>query len=250
MSISALVLIPARYDSSRFPGKPLAPLLNRPMISYVYEKAEALKELPGFVATVAVVTDDQRIEDHLKSEQKNVVRVDDLVESGTERIHLAWQRYFGDKDFDFIVNVQGDEPLIEKEDLADLLNFHHKSGFDVTTIFEEKEMSDEFKNPNRVKAVVDSKSGQCFYFSRAPIPHDRDGGELAKWNLHVGLYSYRPVALKKFCDNPMSSLEKIEKLEQLRALSLGMTIGAIPARHPFMGVDLPEDIATVEGVLK
>ncbi len=250
MSLSALVLIPARYGSSRFPGKPLAPLLNNTMISFVYERVEALKSVSGFKVKVAVVTDDSRIEEHLLSGKKNVVRVDDPVESGTERIQLAWERFFHQENFDFIVNVQGDEPLIEREDLVDLLTFHDRSPFDVTTIYEQKEMSEDFKNPNKVKAVVDEKSGKCFYFSRAAIPYDREGSELKNWNLHVGLYSYRPEALRTFCQNPVSTLENIEKLEQLRALSLGMSIGAVKARHPFMGVDLPEDIATVEGVLK
>ena len=244
------MLIPARYESSRFPGKPLAPLKNKPMISHVYERTQKLSEVQGFEVTVAVVTDDDRIEEHLKNEEKCVVRVDDPVESGTERIHLAWKRHFGEEDFDFIINVQGDEPLIEKEDLKELVEFHHQSSFDIATVVQEKEIDQEFNNPNRVKAVFDEKTGQCFYFSRAAIPMDRDGGNLKHWHLHIGLYCYRAQALEKFCKNPMGSLEKIEKLEQLRALGLGMTIGATRARHPFLGVDTPEDIASVEGVLE
>jgi 3-deoxy-manno-octulosonate cytidylyltransferase (CMP-KDO synthetase) len=244
-----LVLIPSRYDSSRFPGKPLATFANNSMISHVYERAASLKQLMGGEIEVAVVTDDDRIENHLKAKGQNVVRVDDPVESGTERIFLAWQRYFKERSFDFIINVQGDEPLLEGRDLQELLEFHHKSVFDIATIVSEKTDFSEFGDPNRVKAVYEKEDGRCHYFSRASVPHDRDGGLLKSWYLHIGVYSYRVDALKKFCKNPVSELERIEKLEQLRALGLGLTLGAVQAKHEFIGVDLPEDIKKVEGVL-
>lgn len=199
---------------------------------------------------VAVVTDDERIEKHLNELGQKVVRVDDEVASGTERIYLAYERHFADqKSFDYVINVQGDEPLLEGEDLASLVKYHQESSCDIATIVAEKTDFSEFKNPDRVKAVYEKESGLCHYFSRACVPHDRDGSELKKWYLHIGVYCYRPSALKAFCQAPVSELENIEKLEQLRALGLGLKIGADKARHEFIGVDRPEDLKRVEGVL-
>lgn len=220
------------------------------MISRVYEQAVRLNEEEDFECDACVVTDDKRIEDHILSAGGKVVRVDDDVQSGTERIFLAYQRFFSEKSYDFIVNVQGDEPLLRTKDLKDLVAFHSQTPFNVATIVEEKKDFSEFKDPNRVKAVYEKSSGQCHYFSRAPIPHDRDGGDMNAWFLHVGVYSYRPSALEKFCQSPVSELEKIEKLEQLRALGQGLTIGATKANHEFIGVDHPEDKEKVEGVLR
>jgi 3-deoxy-manno-octulosonate cytidylyltransferase (CMP-KDO synthetase) len=245
-----LILIPARYASSRFPGKPLAALKGKSMVSRVYEQASALSSWDNIEATACVVTDDLRIEDHLKELGHKVVRVDDDVPSGSERIKLAYDRHFKDQDFDFIVNVQGDEPLLQAKDLEELVSFHQKSSFDICTLVEPKTDFTEFEIPDRVKAAYETSTGQCHYFSRSPIPHDRDKNELKEWYLHVGVYSYRPQALVRFCENPQSELEGIEKLEQLRALGLGMKIGAIKTTHPFMGVDKPEDIEKVEGEIQ
>lgn len=219
------------------------------MISHVYERAASIKQLIEADIEVAVVTDDDRIEKHLQEKGQNVVRVDDPVESGTERIYLAWKRHFKERSFDFIINVQGDEPLLEGTDLQELLEFHNKSVFDIATIVAEKSDFSDFGDPNRVKAVYEKGDGRCHYFSRASVPHDRDGGLLKSWYLHIGVYCYRADALEGFCKNPVSELERIEKLEQLRALGLGLSIGAIVAKHEFIGVDLPEDIKKVEGVL-
>jgi 3-deoxy-manno-octulosonate cytidylyltransferase (CMP-KDO synthetase) len=220
------------------------------MISRVYEQAAGLSDFENIEATACVVTDDSRIEDHLKDLGHKVVRVDDDVPSGSERIFLAFDRFFKDQNFDFIVNVQGDEPLLQATDLEELVRFHQKTSFDICTLVESKTDFTEFKVPDRVKAVYEEASGKCHYFSRSPVPHDRDGDQLKEWFLHVGIYSYRPQALVDFCKNPQSELEEIEKLEQLRALGLGMSIGAIKTTHPFMGVDKPEDIEKVEGEIQ
>jgi 3-deoxy-manno-octulosonate cytidylyltransferase (CMP-KDO synthetase) len=220
------------------------------MISHVYRRASELVDLWGTEqVTVAVVTDDERIEEHLKSKNQNVVRVDDDVVSGTERIYLAWHRHFSKENFDFVVNVQGDEPLLKGSDLQELIDFHNGSSFDITTLVEEKKDFSDFKDPNKVKAVFEEESGRCPYFSRSPVPYDRDGDSLQSWYLHIGVYCYKTAALEAFCKAPVSRLENIEKLEQLRALGLGQSIGAIKARHEFIGVDLPEDIKKIEGVL-
>lgn len=220
------------------------------MISHVYKRASELEGILGREqVTVAVVTDDERIENHLKEKGQKVVRVDDAVESGTERIYLAWLRHFSQDNFDFVINVQGDEPLLEGKDLQELVEFHQGSPFEIATLVSEKKDFSEFKDPNKVKAVYEQTSGRCHYFSRAGVPHDRDGGELKSWFLHIGVYCYRTQALEAFCKAPVSELERIEKLEQLRALGIGLSIGAVKARHEFIGVDLPTDIKKVEGVL-
>lgn len=240
--LRALVLIPARYASTRFPGKPLVPLLGKPMIQRVWENVAHFFD-------AAVVTDDDRIEEAVKAFGGQVVRVDDDVESGTLRIGLAYERHFADKEYDFILNVQGDEPLLGGTDLERLVQFHASSPYAVTTLVKKETDSEEFKNPNRVKAVFSETNGECHYFSRSPVPHDRDGGDPAWW-LHVGVYSYRPESLKQACALPASALEKREKLEQLRVLENGMRIGAVETKSILLGVDVPSDVSKVEERLR
>ena len=246
------MLIPARYGSSRFPGKPLARIAEKSMIEWVYRHTEETQSAAdnSLSVDVAVVTDDETIESHVIEFGGKAVRVDDPVESGTERIFLAWERFFAKENYDFIINVQGDEPLLRGEDLAGLIKYHVKSSFDVATLVQPKTDFSEFKDPNRVKAIRAPESGQCLYFSRAAVPHDRDGDGLKKWHLHIGVYSYRPEALKRFCSLPMSHFEKVEKLEQLRALEDGMTYGSMEIMRDLFGVDTKEDIVKVEGALK
>lgn len=240
--LRALVLIPARFASTRFPGKPLVPLLGKPMIQRVWENVAHFFD-------AAIVTDDDRIEDAVKAFGGQVVRVDDDVESGTLRIGLAYERFFADKDYDFILNVQGDEPLLGGQDLERLVQFHATSPFAVTTLIKKENDSEEFNNPNRVKAVFSERSGECHYFSRSPVPHDRDGSN-SSWWLHVGVYCYRPESLKLACSLPPSPLEGREKLEQLRVLENDMRIGAVETKSILLGVDVPSDVAKVEERLR
>lgn len=243
-----LILIPARYESSRFPGKPLAMINGQSMIERVSRACQF--ESTEFHFESVVVTDDERIEKLLKEKGLEVVRVDDEVASGSERCYLAYERFFQKKSFDFLINVQGDEPLIEHQLLVDLVGYHQSSSFEIATVIKKMAKDDGFNDVNKVKAVVCEKSGQCLYFSRTGIPHDRDGENEKIWNLHVGIYSYRPKALELFCKNGPSPLERIEKLEQLRALEMGMKIGAIDTQTILQGVDTPRDITLVEGVLR
>ena len=245
-----LVLIPARYASPRFPGKPLAEIAGKSMIQRVYE---GVTELPSSEQNSApkidayVVTDDQRIEDHVKT-FGGVVRVDDDVQSGTERIELAYQRFFKDGNYDLVINVQGDEPLIKPDLLLELVNFHLSSPFDITTLVKPMTDMDAFVDPNKVKVVQSKTSGECHYFSRSPIPFDRDGEGLKEWLLHIGVYSFKPESLVNFCRNDISFYENLEKLEQLRGLEAGMRFGAIRTNVTLMGVDTPEDLEKLEGV--
>ncbi|OUR96537.1 3-deoxy-D-manno-octulosonate cytidylyltransferase [Halobacteriovorax marinus] len=248
-NLRVLVLIPARYASSRFPGKPLAVISKKSMIQRVYDNCSKIKnDLSS--STVCVVTDDQRIEDHVLSFGGKVVRVDDDVPSGSERIALALTRFFSNEKWDLVINVQGDEPLIESDLLFRLARFHSQSSFDMATVVKPfVGFPDEHLDPNKVKAIYSPIKGQCLYFSRSRLPFYRDETEQQKWHLHIGIYSFRPSVLNDFCNLADSYYENIEKLEQLRALENGYTIGAIETDMTLMGVDVPEDIEKLEGVL-
>lgn len=240
----AIVLIPARYQSSRFPGKPLVPLAGVPMVERVYRNATA-SGLPCYV-----VTDDDRIELAVKRFGGQCLRVDDDVPSGSERIALAAQRNFsGANAPEFIVNVQGDEPLLKGETLRRLVDFHAASNFDIATLVRPRRRNEtEWTNANVVKAVL-GHGGRCVYFSRAGVPVQRDGAD-APWWQHVGVYCYRGSALARFLALPAGKLEDYEKLEQLRALEHGMSIGAVETTERLQGVDTPEDVQKVEEALR
>ena len=242
---SVVVLIPARFGSSRFPGKPLAKILGVTMIERVYKNCATA----GF--KTAVVTDNDEIEVHVKSFGGEVIRVDDDVPSGSERIALAYKRFFQNTHAELVINVQGDEPLLKGDVLKELADFHLKSAYPIATLLRERKSSEEdFKNPNVVKAVWSEKTKQCLYFSRQSLPYDRDGGKDYSWYQHIGVYSYKPAALLDFVKLPMSRHEDLEKLEQLRALDNGYSLGAILTTQKLMGVDVPDDIKKVEGALK
>ena len=241
---AVVILIPARFASSRFPGKPLARINVKTMVERVYQNCVS----SGFES--AVVTDNDEIEKVVKAFGGKVLRVDDDVPSGSERIALAYQRYFSEKKISLVINVQGDEPLLQGSVLKELAEFHLNSDYDIGTLIRERSSSEEdFKNPNIVKAIWSQVSKQCLYFSRGPIPFDRDGGKDFSWHQHIGVYSYRPGVLSEFVKMPLSTLEDLEKLEQLRALENKMKIGAILTSQKLIGVDVPEDVKKVEGAL-
>lgn len=242
---SIIVLIPARYGSSRFPGKPLAMIQGQSMVERVFKNCKS----SGFEC--AVVTDNDEIEAHVKKFGGSVLRIDDDVPSGSERIALAYERFFKNKSMDLVINVQGDEPLLKGDVLKELADFHLKSDFDITTLLKERHSSEEaFGNSNVVKAVWSPVSKQCLYFSRQSLPFDRDQKNDHTWYQHIGVYSYRPQALSRFVKLPMSRLEDLEKLEQLRALENQMTVGGILTTANLIGVDVPEDVKKVEGALR
>lgn len=239
-----IVLIPARYQSSRFPGKPLSKIHGKTMIQRVYENCET----SGYESYV--VTDDDRIESHISEFGGKCIRVDDDVPSGTERIALALERSVKGQ-VDLVINVQGDEPLLKGNAVELLANKHLSSQFDIMTMVKRKTSDHEdFKNPNIVKALFVPASNQCLYFSRASVPFDREGSSSFDWFHHLGVYSYRPQALKDFSAAEVSRMENIEKLEQLRALEMGMTIGALEVDFEPIGVDTPEDIHKIEEVIR
>jgi 3-deoxy-manno-octulosonate cytidylyltransferase (CMP-KDO synthetase) len=248
-----LVLIPARYASTRFPGKPLAKIAGKSMIHWVYShcsEANNSEDESDPIFDVAVVTDSPEIEKHVHDFGGKAIRIDEDVPSGTERIFLGWDRYYRDLKHDLVINVQGDEPLFKGEDIRELAEFHFESSFHVTTMVKKEAMSDEFECPNHVKVVWNHNTGHCYYFSRSPIPFDRKDNGPKEWFLHVGVYSYLPQALETFSRHPHGHYEEIEKLEQLRALEAGLHIGALETQKRFVGVDTPEDIDKVIRCLK
>ncbi len=250
-----LILIPARFASTRFPGKPLVSILGKSMIQRVFENC-SISHHQDFLFETYVVTDDEKIENHVKTFSSNVVRVDDDVSSGTLRIHLAFKRFFSELAYDLVINVQGDEPLLKRSELTALAQFHLSSTFDIGTLVKKHQNFDSsFLDSNKVKVVMNENSGAVFYFSRAGIPYkrgastDADNDNNDYWFLHIGVYSYNPKALLLFANATESRLENLEKLEQLRALEIGLSIGAFPITSQIFGVDVPEDVKKVETAL-
>lgn len=238
-----LILIPARFGSSRFPGKPLAKINNIPMIQYVVKNCKET----GF--DYAVVTDNDDIEAFVKSINGNVVRVDDDVTTGSERIALAFNRFFKNDDYEYIINVQGDEPLLVPQEIKTIGLAHQNTDFDIFTAVKKRRSTEsEFKNPNVVKCIYSEITKQCLYFSRESIPFNRDGKD-HDWFQHIGIYSYKVKALNNFVKLKESTFELGEKLEQLRALENGLTLGAELTEVNLIGVDTPQDIHKIEGAL-
>ena len=251
MNQRILVLIPARYESSRFPGKPLAPVSGKSLIQRVAENCEQAKQQSGqFELDYSVVTDDDRIEQHLIDLNYNVVRVDDDVVSGTERIALAQQRHF-QGEWDFIINLQGDEPLFHAELILEFAKFSLDHNFDITTILKPRNDQEGLADANIVKCAYEPSLKRCLYFSRQAVPHAKSVEELAKgtWYHHIGVYGFRTKALHQFLELAPAEIEQRERLEQLRALANGLSIGALCSEVELIGVDVPEDVKHVEEVL-
>lgn len=232
------VVIPARYASSRLPGKPLLRETGKYLIQHVYERAL----LARTVSDVLVATDDQRILEAVHSFGGRAVLTRTDHASGTDRVAEAASRL----DADLIVNLQGDEPLIDPDSLdfvADLLIRHREA--DMATLAVPIHSEAQWRDPNCVKVVV-GDCGQALYFSRAPIPFVRDAQpdfarQPFRFFQHIGLYAYRRSFLMQFAALPPSPLEELEKLEQLRVLALGNRIQVGVVRAHAFGVDTPED---------
>jgi 3-deoxy-manno-octulosonate cytidylyltransferase (CMP-KDO synthetase) len=236
-------IIPARYASTRFPGKPLAIIQGRPMIQRVYE--QALKVLD----TVFVATDDQRIFKAVKEFGGRVIMTSTSHSSGTDRCAEAItlvEQELGEQ-FDVVLNIQGDEPFIEPQQISLLMECFDQPGTQIATLVKTASLADEVFNPNRPKVVLGSNL-QALYFSRSPIPFVRgaekeDWPGSAKFYLHIGLYAFRKDVLLEITRLPPSSLEKAESLEQLRWLENGFQIAVRITSYDSFGIDTPEDLA-------
>lgn len=237
-----LAVIPARYGSTRFPGKPLVPIAGKPMIRHVYERAAAATR----IGAVLVATDDRRIAAAVAAFGGDAVLTASTHPTGTDRIAEA----VANTDADLVVNVQCDEPLIPSRVLDRLVAAMQDSEADMGTVAVPLGLSSvDVEDPNRVKVVVD-RAGYALYFSRAPIPWLRPGGEPVAPLLHWGLYAYRRAFLERFVRWPRGELENCEMLEQLRALENGARILVVQADEPTIGVDVPADVARVESLIR
>jgi 3-deoxy-manno-octulosonate cytidylyltransferase (CMP-KDO synthetase) len=232
-------IIPARFQSHRFPGKPLADILGKPMFYRVYERAASCPLLKK----VCLATDDQRIYDAAKSLDVPVVMTSPDHPSGSDRIMEAAE-ILGLEDEAVVVNIQGDEPALDRDMPRQLVEPFTNPDIQVTTLARIID-AEQAENPDRVK-VVRSEKGFALYFSRSKIPHIRDNEQSSTdYLLHIGLYAYRLSALKTFTSLPPSPLEKIEKLEQLRLLEAGIGIYVVTTDYQGFGVDRPEDLQLI-----
>ncbi|GAB2658160.1 3-deoxy-manno-octulosonate cytidylyltransferase [Vibrio panuliri] len=246
--MSFTVVIPARYQSTRLPGKPLADIAGKPMIQWVYEQA-----LQAGADNVIIATDDQRVEQAAQAFGATVCMTSPNHESGTERLAEV-VKVMGIPDDHIIVNVQGDEPLIPPAIISQVADNLANSQAPMATLAVEISDEAEVFNPNAVKVLTD-KDGYAMYFSRATIPWDRDnfanGKSIVQPLLrHIGIYAYRAGFINTYINWAPSALEKIECLEQLRVLWYGEKIHVAVAKEaPAAGVDTPEDLEAVRQIL-
>lgn len=239
-------IIPARYASTRFPGKPLALLGGKPVIQHVYEKVAAVLE------AAYVATDDERIYDVVKAFGGQVVMTRTDHKSGTDRIEEAIEKIGGE--WDVVVNVQGDEPFVAKSQLDTICHCFDDPTTQIATLGKPFESMEAVQNPNSPKIVVDNM-GFAMYFSRSVIPYVR-GKEKSSWLTHypflkhLGIYAYRKDVLCQVTQLPQSSLEIAESLEQLRWLQNGFKIKVGTTDVETVGIDTPQDLERAEEFLK
>lgn len=237
-----LGVIPARYASTRFPGKPLAMLGEKPMIQWVYEGVSTLFD------HLLVATDDQRIYDAVKHFGGQAQMTSPEHKSGTERCAEAvelYEQHTGLR-FGYVVNIQGDEPLIQPEQVQTLIDCIKAPGGGIATLIRPVEDMEELGNPNIVKVVVD-RSFRALYFSRSPIPFVRDSKaeetlEKQQFYSHIGLYAFSREILEEVVKLPSTALEQAESLEQLRWMEHGIPIRTAVTQLRSIGVDTPEDL--------
>jgi 3-deoxy-manno-octulosonate cytidylyltransferase (CMP-KDO synthetase) len=237
-----LGVIPARYNSSRFPGKPLLDLKGKTMIQRVYEGAVKSTML----SKVVVATDDQRIYDEVIRFGGSVVLTSDKHPTGTDRCAEVLAKM--EEPYDVVINIQGDEPLVDARQLDALLQVFSRTEVQIATIASPKIALEDILNTNRIKVVVD-KSQKALYFSRSAVPNfaNSKGEPLDNYPYlrHIGLYAYRSAILKEISALEETALEKIESLEQLRWLYHGYAIHVVPTSIETPNIDSPEDVPTV-----
>lgn len=231
-------IIPARYESTRFPGKPLADILGRPMFWHVHQRAIQCPLL----GRVVLATDDNRIYAEACKYNVPVVMTGREHASGTDRV-LEAARMLSLPEDAVVVNIQGDEPMLAPQMLTELLEPFADPGIEVATLAT-RITRDEAEDPDQVK-VVWTKGGSALYFSRALVPYPRGGEEEAPYWGHIGLYAFRMRTLRRFVSLGVGELERQEKLEQLRLLENDIPIYVVPTTHRTCGVDRPEDIEKV-----
>ena len=234
-----VAVIPARYAATRFPGKLMQVLGNKTIIRHVYDNTVST----GLFSDVFVVTDSDIIYKEIKDSGGKVIMSKKVHESGSDRIAEA----IAEMNIDVIVNVQGDEPFIKKEPLEKLVRLFNDDSIQVASLMR-KISKEEAGNPNNVKVVTD-KLGYALYFSRSIIPYKREETLNPEYFLHVGVYAYKKDVLMNFTKWPQSSLEKIEKLEQLRYLENSIKIKMAETEYNNIAIDTPEDLERAKSSL-
>jgi 3-deoxy-manno-octulosonate cytidylyltransferase (CMP-KDO synthetase) len=245
-----LALIPARYASTRFPAKPLADILGKPMIQHVYERATQVFD------NCYVATDDDRIANAIKMFGGNVVMTSTEHRSGTDRCREALEIISAQTGttFDVVVNIQGDEPYIQTEQLKLIKSCFNDSTTEIATLVKPFSDDEDIFNPNLPKVVLNAHS-EAIYFSRSPIPFLRnlpkeEWQKNHKYLKHIGLYAYRSDILKQITSLPVGNLEKLESLEQLRWLENGYNIKVAETQFESYAIDTPEDLERLLKVLQ
>ncbi|MCA5005493.1 3-deoxy-manno-octulosonate cytidylyltransferase [Sphingobacterium bovistauri] len=235
-------IIPARYDSSRFPGKPLVDIAGQSMIQRVYSQAKHASSL----SEVIVATDDQRIYEHVKSFAGNVMMTSKDHQSGTDRCAEVAANLIG---FDVAINIQGDEPFIDPQQIDLLVSCFKNTNTEIATLIRRVESEDELLNENKPKVVLNRK-GEAIYFSRQAVPYLR-GKKINEWLSHrpyynhIGIYGYRIDVLHQLTTLPLSDLETMESLEQLRWIDNGYKIQTAISEHSNDAIDTPDDLKHV-----
>lgn len=231
-------IIPSRYASSRFPGKPLVMIDGISMIERVYRQTELSKKLNR----VIVATDDERIFDHVKNFGGEVVYTSAAHHSGTDRCAEVVNAL--ENDCDVVINIQGDEPYIDPAQIDLLATCFETEGVSIATLIKQTRSMDDLTNPNVVKVVTD-KNGRALYFSRSAIPYNRSNFENALYYKHIGIYGYSSDVLLKLSVLPHGMLEQTESLEQLRWLENGFLIQTAVTDIETISIDTPEDLKKV-----
>ncbi len=235
-----IAIIPARYASTRFLGKPLVIINGMSMIERVYRQVQCVKD----IVEVYVATDDSRIYNEVINFGGNAIMTGECS-CGTERVYQACK----DIEADIVINVQGDEPLIKPEMICNLIEAFDDSDVQMATLKKKIVNNEDIKNPNVVKVITD-KFDDAIYFSRFAIPYDRENkGEIEIYK-HIGIYGYKRSFLEQFVDMPQTNLEKIECLEQLRVIENGYKIRVKETVYESIGVDKPPDVVRVEEQMK
>lgn len=245
-NIEVVAIIPARYKSNRFEGKPLALIQGKPMIQHVVERAQKV----DVISRVVVATDDSRIGEAVAAFGGEYVLTRDDHVSGTDRLAEAAEK-IGISEHDIVVNIQGDQPLFPGEIIEQVTGpLLEDPALPMSTLIYQIIREEEIHDPNHVKTVFD-RDNYALYFSRSPIPFQRnpDDDEAPTYYKHLGFYAYRKGFLLSFVALPEGEWERFEKLEQLRALEFGYKIKVILTQHDSIEVDTPEDLQRVEKYL-
>jgi len=242
--MNIIAFIPSRYESTRFPGKPLAPIAGKPMIQHVFQNALSCND----ISDVYVATDDERIFKCVHDFGGKAIMTDKNHHSGTDRIAEATRKMNLNRDC-LIVNIQGDQPIFQPSSITQMITpMMEDENIPMGTLKHKITDEKEINNPNYVKVVTD-REGFALFFSRSPIPFFRDDISQKIHYKHLGFYAYRYDFLQKFANYPVGQLESAEKLEQLRALENGFRIKVVETTFDSIEVDTPDDIKKVEGMM-